>query len=73
MRIYGKYLLIIKRIYSWLRLGNIFCPCQKCGRRVHDFQIPDKVWMKVTGDKTKIYCYDCFCELSDKKGIYYRL
>ncbi len=73
MRIYGKYLIVLKELYKWLKLGNIFSYCQKCGRRVHDFKIPNKIWMKVTEDKTKIYCYDCFCEIADKKIIKFRL
>lgn len=41
--------------------------CRDCGRNVHDFSVPDKVWIKVIGHKEGVWCYDCFCNRADKK------
>jgi len=46
--------------------------CQVCGRNVHDYTVPDELWNSLA-KKEDVYCYDCFCDLTDKKGIYWRI
>lgn len=41
--------------------------CEKCGRNVHDFIVPNHLWKEVIGNEDKVLCYDCFCNESDKK------
>lgn len=41
--------------------------CQDCGRNVHDFLVPNKIWERVYGSKRGILCYDCFCNRADEK------
>jgi len=68
----GKLLVLIKSIIKKKFL--IFAYCRNCGRRVHDYFVPDEIWKEVTGikDGSGIYCYDCFCKMADKKGLRYR-
>jgi hypothetical protein len=47
--------------------------CDDCGRNVHDFHVPDEVWIKVYGNETGTLCYDCFCNRSDILGINFRI
>lgn len=42
--------------------------CRDCGRTVHDYHIPDKIWNDVIGSPQGVWCYDCFCERASKKG-----
>jgi tRNA 2-selenouridine synthase SelU len=46
--------------------------CYDCGRNVHDFHVPDKIWKKIVNQDI-VLCYDCFCNRSDKLGIKYRI
>ena len=41
--------------------------CEDCGRNVHDFIVPDKLWITVYGNEGGILCYDCFCDRADEK------
>ena len=41
--------------------------CEDCGRNVHDFIVPDNLWVSVYGDESGVLCYDCFCSRADKK------
>lgn len=41
--------------------------CRDCGRNVHDFTVPDWIWIKVWGSSSGILCYDCFCNILDEK------
>ena len=48
--------------------------CEDCGRNVHDFIVPDKVWHKVYGSDGGILCYDCFADRCDRKfGVKWRM
>ena len=40
--------------------------CYDCGRNVHDFDVPDKLWEKAV-NKEIVLCYDCFANRSDRK------
>ena len=45
--------------------------CKHCGRDVHDFSVPDKVWqlvdLRIRHGHT--LCYDCFCEVCQQIGL----
>ena len=41
--------------------------CEDCGRNVHDFIVPDEIWIEAYGSEHGILCYDCFCNRLDKK------
>jgi len=41
--------------------------CEDCGRNVHDFWVPDWLWIEVTGSPDGLLCYDCFCDRADRK------
>jgi len=41
--------------------------CEDCGRNIHDFHVPDEVWLNVYGSDSGVLCYDCFCDRADKK------
>lgn len=47
--------------------------CGDCGRNVHDFHVPDDVWMDVIGSDEGVWCYDCFCDRAERKGIHWRM
>jgi len=49
--------------------------CRDCGRNVHDFIVPDKIWNIVIGrDGGGVWCYDCFCNRADEKlGLKWRM
>lgn len=40
--------------------------CEDCGRNVHDFRMPDKLWEVVYGNDGGLLCYDCFCNRADE-------
>lgn len=44
--------------------------CRDCGRNVHDFFVPDKLWVEIMGNKTGVFCFDCFADRAWKRGIY---
>jgi hypothetical protein len=80
LHIYKSKISDIWRIFTfklWKRINRIFLKtypliedcarCEDCGRNVHDFKVPDDVWIKVYGNKSGILCYDCFCDKADKK------
>jgi hypothetical protein len=46
--------------------------CRDCGRNVHDFHVPDDLWIRVWGDEGGILCYDCFCNRVDEMNINWR-
>jgi len=48
--------------------------CRDCGRNVHDYLVPDDLWLKVIGTTDGVWCYDCFCNRIDKKlGVKWRM
>lgn len=48
--------------------------CRDCGRNVHDFHVPDYIWMRAMGQEEGVWCYDCFCNRADKKlGMKWRV
>jgi len=60
------------RVKLWLRRVMLFDSfCKHCGRRVHDFIVPDDVWLKVQPSIRvgHVLCYDCFCEACLKVGL----
>ncbi len=63
MRLWFK--LILRR----LALLDSFC--KHCGRKVHDFAVPDDVWSQVEPHikHGKTLCYDCFCEQCTALGL----
>ncbi len=75
LRIFNEF----GRIYVWkiLRFFNRYflktyqliedcARCRDCGRNVHDFTVPDWLWIKVWGNDGGILCYDCFANRSDE-------
>jgi len=52
------------------KLIAIDATCQHCGRKVHDFIVPDEDWIRVVGHTGGILCYDCFCELCKDEGVF---
>lgn len=75
-----EYLMKCLRIYSWNLLQWInrrllltypliedCARCQDCGRNVHDFGVPDELWLQVIGSTDGIWCYDCFADRADAK------
>ena len=48
--------------------------CRDCGRNVHDFIVPDDLWIEVIGHNWGVWCYDCFCNRADEKlGLKWRM
>ena len=48
--------------------------CRDCGRNVHDFHVPDELWLEVIGSLDGVWCYDCFCNRADKRlGMKWRM
>jgi len=45
--------------------------CKICGRDVHDFIAPDKIWGQIEPHIKygNVVCYDCFCEICKKEGL----
>jgi hypothetical protein len=64
---------------AWQKINRLFLKtyplieecarCEDCGRNVHDFHVPDNIWIKVYGDEAGTLCYDCFCNRADEIGI----
>ena len=81
------YLKKCLRIYVWNILQWINCRvlktyslieecarCRDCGRNVHDFSVPNDLWMEVIGSEDGVWCYDCFCNRADEKlGVKWRM
>jgi len=73
----GIYLV---RLINWLNrkllktypLIEDCARCRDCGRNVHDYKVPDEIWNAVIGSPNGVWCYDCFCDRADRKGIYWR-
>ena len=57
---------INKRVLKTYPLIEECGRCYDCGRNVHDFNVPDKLWEEVVGIGM-VLCYDCFADRSDKK------
>jgi len=34
---------------------------------VHDFHVPDDLWLAVIGSPNGVWCYDCFADRADEK------
>lgn len=43
--------------------------CKDCGRNVYDFTVSSNIWEKVIDRKGGVWCYDCFCNRANEKGI----
>lgn len=83
----ASYFLKIGRIYVWNTTQFInrhllktypliedCARCRDCGRNVHDFRVPDKLWQEVIGSHGGVWCYDCFSNRADEKlGFGWRL
>ena len=79
----NKFLRIyVWKILKWLnrRLLKTYpliedcARCQDCGRNVHDFYVPDWLWLKVVGTSNGVLCYDCFYDRADRKlGVKWRM
>lgn len=41
--------------------------CNECGRNVHDFIVPNELWIMINGSEGGVLCYDCFCNKADEK------
>jgi hypothetical protein len=41
--------------------------CRDCGRNVHDFHVPDQLWLDMIGSDAGVWCYDCFANRADEK------
>lgn len=80
-----RYIKKMLHIYSWHILQKInrrvlhtypliedCARCRDCGRNVHDYHVPDKIWLAVISSFNGVWCYDCFCDRAEKKGIYFR-
>jgi len=81
------YLLKIGRIHLWnltqwvnrhtlktYPLIEECARCRDCGRNVHDFLVPPKLWDEVIGSDAGVWCYDCFANRADEKlGCKWRL
>ncbi len=74
--------IYIWNILQWINSHVLFtypliqdcARCRDCGRNVHDYQIPDKIWLEVIGSENGVWCYDCFCNKADEKfGFKWRL
>jgi hypothetical protein len=57
---------INKRILKTYPLIKDCARCRDCGRNVHDFHVPDDLWVKVVNQEI-VLCYDCFCDRADRK------
>lgn len=68
------------RLFYWLRVrvklllrrhALLDSFCKHCGRQVHDFVVPDSVWLQVARRIRvgNVLCYDCFCEACVKVGL----
>ncbi len=53
-------------LYTYLLIEDC-SRCEDCGRNVHDYDIPDEIWLKVIGSENGTYCYDCFVNRADEK------
>jgi len=75
-----KCLAMYEHVFYWkiMRLFNRYflktypliedcARCRDCGRNVHDFIVPDKLWLQVIGTPNGVWCYDCFCNRADEK------
>ena len=82
-----EYLRKFVRIYFWnilrwlnrhlLKTYSLIEDCARCvdcGRNVHDFHVPDELWLKIIGSPRGVLCYDCFCNRADEKlRVKYRM
>jgi len=44
--------------------------CRDCKDPVHDFHVPDDMWMKIVGDPDVVLCWDCFANLANQQGVW---
>lgn len=45
--------------------------CRICGKDIHDFNVSDDLWRKVSYKHNHggLMCYDCFCEKSSEMDL----
>jgi hypothetical protein len=73
--------IYLYRVFSWINRhvlltypsNNDCARCNDCGRTVHDFQVPNSVWLRVIGSSRGVYCYDCFVERAREKKCFWSL
>lgn len=58
---------LLRKVFKTYPLIYDCSRCEDCGRNVHDFIVPDDVWLDIYGSDSGILCYDCFCDRSDRK------
>ena len=82
-----RYLSKCLRIYLWNLLQYInrhllktyplieeCARCRDCGRNVHDYHVPDHIWLNVIEGPGGVWCYDCFANRADEKlGLKWRM
>jgi len=59
--------VINRYIFKTYTLIEDCARCEDCGRNVHDFSVPDDLWIEVYGNDGGVLCYDCFCNRLDEK------
>lgn len=73
--------IYLYRLFSWINnhvlltyASNYDCArCNDCGRNVHDFYVPDAIWLNIIGSFSGVWCYDCFIERARKKKCFWSL
>jgi len=43
--------------------------CKICGKNVTDFHASNEIWLKITGNKWTIWCFECFTKKAREMGI----
>lgn len=69
---FDTWQVINNRLLKTYRPDQPFARCMECGRDVHDFSVPDDLWLKVS-KSSDILCYDCFCDKLEKINISWRM
>ena len=64
---------INKRLLKTYPLIKDCARCRDCGRNVHDYNVPNEIWLAVIGSENGVWCYDCFCNRADSKNVKWRL
>lgn len=45
--------------------------CRDCADFVHDYYVSGKLWLQVIGSYDGVWCWDCFADRADRKGVDY--
>lgn len=76
LRIYIWHILqwINRRVLITYPLIEDCARCRDCGRNVHDFHVPDALWLAVIDSPDGVFCYDCFANRADRVlGVKWRM